>query len=310
MSYTVVPYVEKMINGLDIVIFTFAPEPARTDRHICLTCHPCFSIHISFIERRLRRSQTSRTEAFYIKRRPACFTGNSAFVSYPAASWTYISKDHRIRMMSVYLSVKEIPVIYLLFSVRALTTSSVKPLFEDFAVVCMGMLDRPSEDLIIFRSSVMRVILIPWRYIDSELETVFPTCFRELLEYISFSVTPFALSYGMRTLRVRPDAETVMMLSGNYDTFHSCFLGNGSPLTAVESCRSKYINTLCSISPLDICESVRTEMDKHVELHLLPFYLCWSRQSSIWLRSLNTAGCKNSCSQNHIFPVLHNMDHG
>ena len=192
-------------------------------------------------------------------------------------------------MVFEHLSVEHIPVIYLSFTVRALSTCTIKPLLEDFSVVGMRVFYGLAEYLVIFRGSVVWVILVPRRDVYSELEPILPAGLRELLEDIAFAVAPFALGYGVCALRVWPDAETVVMLCGYDDAFETGFLGYGCPLTTIHFCRIECVYTFISVAPLHVGECVRAEMHEHIGLHLLPLYLGRRWQRSEWFRSRRAA---------------------
>ena len=129
-------------------------------------------------------------------------------------------------MVLEHLAIEHVPVIYLSLAVRTLSACAVKPLLEYFSVVGMRVFYGLAEDFVVFRSSVVRVILIPWRNVYSELETILSAGLGKFLEDITFAVAPFALGYGVCALRVWPDAETVVMFCCYDDTFESGFLGN------------------------------------------------------------------------------------
>src|SRR6185436_11979952 len=74
----------------------------------------------------------------------------------------------------------------------------------------------------IFRPAIILMISIPGREIDAELQSIFTTCGRNLLDHISSTVSPRAVLYRMLGVLRWPQTESVMMLASQDETFHSC----------------------------------------------------------------------------------------
>ena len=295
-SYAFIIYLEELLDALNLVVLRLSPEPARTDGHVCLGCHPCISVSFTLVEN-IAVGRAARSLLAYIHGTPACTSGTSVLVSYPAASGTHIAEDDGIRLHLVYCRIEERPVVGLFLAVRAFTAGAVEPLFEHLSIAAEGMLKRLHEHVVIVVRSIVGIVSVPRRDIDSELEPVLLACLREFLEHVALSVSPAALGHCMPAYRIWPEAETVMMLGSDYDTLHAGSLCGSSPLTAIQCCRVEDIRYLRTIAPLCTGKSVRSEVDEHIVLHLLPFNLRLSRQGAIWLRSLDTVACSESCQR-------------
>ena len=116
----------------------------------------------------------------------------------------------------------------------------------------------------------MRVVAVPRGNIYPEFQTFFPAGIRECLEHIAFTLFPRALGYGMVADGVRPKAETVVVLPGDYYSLEACGLSYFRPLPAVKRSGIEYILSLGSQTPFHSGESVRAEMAEHIHFHFLP----------------------------------------
>ena len=119
----------------------------------------------------------------------------------------------------------------------------------------------------------MRIIAVPWRYIDSELEPFCRTGIREFLQHITLAVFPRTVGHCVGALRVRPETEPVVMFRHNYQPLESGRLGDRDPLFTIKIRGIENILGFRPEPPLHPGESVRPEADKEVHFHLLPFDL-------------------------------------
>src|SRR5574344_850307 len=143
-----------------------------------------------------------------------------------------------------------------------------------------------SKYIVILRSAVGGVILIPRRDIHSKFNPLFLTSTRQLFENISIAVFPPALTNSMCAVCTRPKAETVMMFCGNNNTLHSGQTGCLSPLLTVKMCGCKDFRVFFAVSPFHIGKCIGSEMSKHIILHFLPFKLSRRRSRTIRLWSI------------------------
>ena len=76
---------------------------------------------------------------------------------------------------------ERIPIVNLLFPTGSLSTSTVKPLLEYLSIVGQHLIKRLAEHIVVVGRAIRRMVTIPWRYIDSKLETIFTTRLLNLL---------------------------------------------------------------------------------------------------------------------------------
>ena len=267
---TFIIYLQKVLKRLYLSILALPPEPARTDGHITLRCHPCIAVRRTFIEHLTRVVLLILVD---LHSAPACPAGLSLLISYPTTSGTVVAEDDGVRLKFIYCRVVQRPVIDLYFTVRTLTASAVEPLLEHMSVVSQRRLQRLDEYIIILISTVMRIIPVPWRNIDTELKAILTACLRQVLQDIALSVSPRTLRHGMTTDRIWPQAESVVMLCCDDDALHAGSLGDRSPLSTVHLSRVEQFGLLLTASPLCTGEGVGTEMHEHIVFHFLPFHL-------------------------------------
>ena len=282
-------YIEKISQRLDIIIFVFLPEPSRTNRDVALGRDPCVASLCSLV----KNPDPFRMSGKFIidlHCAPACTSGTSPFISDPTAAGTIVTENHSIRLHTVYGRVEEWPVIDLFLAVRSFSAGSVKPLLEDRTVISQSMLQRLYIYIVVLVCTIMRIMSVPWRNINSEFNTIFPAGIGKFLQDITFAIFPAALGHGVSAVWIRPQAESVMMLTCNDDTFHTRRLGNGCPLTAIHSSRIEQFRLLLTASPLVTGECVRSEMHEHVKFHLLPLDLLLCRQHTVWSRFTDLDG--------------------
>ena len=95
----------------------------------------------------------------------------------------------------------------------------------------------------------MRIVSVPRRDIDSESHIVFTAGIGKFLQDVALAVFPGALRHCMTAYRIRPEAESVVMLSGDDDAFHTCCLCDRDPLSAIKGGRVEYVGVLSSAAP-------------------------------------------------------------
>ena len=176
--------------------------------------------------------------------------------------------------------VEQRPIIHLLLAVRPFAACTVKPLLKHMAIAAKSMLQCLYEHIVIFVCSVMWVVPVPWRYVDAEFKIIFTAGLRQLLQDVTLSILPWTLGHGVAADRVRPKAETVMMLGCDDDSLHAGSFGYRCPLAAIKSGRIEDLGFFLAGAPFRTCKGVRSEVHEHRVFILLPFDLRLGRHDS------------------------------
>ena len=195
------------------------------------------------------------------------------FVAHPAAARSGVAEDDGLGLLAEDRPVEERPVIDLALAGRALAAGAVEPLLEDLAVVGVDVLQGADEDLVVFRRAVTRVVPVPGRDIDAELQARLAAGVREFAQDIAFPVAPATLGDGMGAFGIGPKAESVVVLGRDDHALEAGRLGDRHPLAAVQRRRLEHVLALLAIPPLLAGEGVGSEMQEEVGLHFLPFPL-------------------------------------
>src|SRR5215467_3772256 len=82
----------------------------------------------------------------------------------------------------------------------------------------------------------------------------------------------------------RPQAEPIMMLAGQNQSFHSRRGGCARNLIRIKINRIEDCRRLISVTPLFVGESVEAEMNEAVELHFMPAKLAARRYWTVGFR--------------------------
>ena len=180
------------------------------------------------------------------------------------------------------------PVIDLSLSTSALSAGTIEPLLEDIPVTSQGIFKRLHINFIIFFRPICRVIPVPRGNIDAEFQSVLTAGIGKFPEDIPIPIPPGAVRHSMTAHRIRPQAESVVMLPCDDNTLHPRSLCRTRPLPAVKVCRGEHICVLLAASPFHISKCIRAEMHEHIRLHFLPFQLAGRRHRTIRLRGINT----------------------
>ena len=277
------PYLHQFRSALRL--FGSLPEPAGTYRNIRLGRNPGCAVNIPLPQCVQRRRNGARAESCRIQTAPVGQPGRTPLVAYPAAVGPDVAENYRIRAELPYGFAEKLPVIHLLFAVRSLAASPVEPLLEHGPVTAVVYApEGTGEFKVILRRSVCRVVAVPGRYVNTEFQAIFAAGVGKLFQHVSLSVTPAAPGNRMAALRIRPQAESVMVLGRNYNAPHSGRLSRTGPLAAIQIRRTEKIFRLAAAAPFSTAESIGTEMAEHIVFHLLPFQLGTSGHRAEWLR--------------------------
>ena len=289
MPHTAIVKVGQLLYSLHLVVLLGMIEPARTHGNITLGSRPLISVGMSVLQFpvfRITRIHFSGTQE-----RPVRGSGKAAFIAYPAASRASIRKDNGLWLeFGQHLINTGIIVIRFTVNRTALFRSSVpavasvgavKPHLKDLTVIGHQFVQLLMEVFHVFRRSIVGLMPVPRRKINSELYTILLACFGKITYDISFSIFVRCVSDTIFSQSRRPQAEAVMVLCRQDNPLHARRHKSFHPLLAVQPGRVKSCGIRITVTPLTVIKSVQSEMYESVCLHLLPFhlFLFWNREN-------------------------------
>src|SRR5690606_26650384 len=223
---------------------------------------PTGAFGLSLVQDLGGRRTGSGFEAFGVHRTPVGFPDNTAFIADPAATRTDIAENNRVGLMFIDRSVKQIPVVHLLFAIRSFPVGPVKPYFKDIAVTDEHFGEHVHKYLVVLIRAVSRVVPVPGGKIDPHLQPVLFAGFRQLPQYVALPVFPAAFSSCMRARPAGPEAEPTVMFGRNDNSFHSRLPGGPDPLVRIQRGGVEYIRIFVAMAPFHIGKRIRPKMDK------------------------------------------------
>ena len=255
-------------------------EPAWPDRHVCLRGNPRLAVLVAFGQRLdRRRIVIADPVPFRLQHRPVGLARPTLLVADPADVGADVAEDHGIGLQLAHDRMETREVIDLALAVRALPARTFEPDLEDRPVVRQHLAQLRAEvRVVLLARTVLRVVAIPWRKIDAELESCFATRVAEFAQDVALAILPRARSHGVGAERRRPVAEAVVVLRGDDDSLHSRVLHDTDPLARVELGRVEHRRRIGAMAPLHAREGVRPEVDEPRELKVLPRELPRRRQ--------------------------------
>src|SRR2546421_6067232 len=168
-------------------------KPARSNRDIALRRHPIRARTIATIQTSLISS--TRNEVLCIERGPTRFAADSTLVANPANIGAGIAKQAGIWLqLANHLPGRRPVIVCLAINPPHLFRSAVKPIaaigsvekhFKDRSIVGQQFAQLIAEVSQILRPAIVRMISIPRREIDTELDAVFSTRLRDFSNYIA-----------------------------------------------------------------------------------------------------------------------------
>ena len=185
--------------------------------------------------------------SFLVQQTPVGGTHISCFSAYPAevASVATVVPDDRIRLQLSYHAERLGPlVIGLAVDAPGLvgtaiptvaTIGAIEPHLEDVAVVRQQFTQLVAEISHILSTTVFRMVTVPGRQIDGELQTFLTAGVGQLTYHIAHAVFPRSVLNRVICICRRPHAETAVMLGGEDDALHARLLAHTRPLAAVEA---------------------------------------------------------------------------
>ena len=281
MAHAAVVEVYQMVHAFHLVVLLFVVEPSRTDRHIALCGHPLVAIGVAILQ--LPVFLITRIHLVFPQESPVGGTGVAVFVAHPSASGASVGEDDGLWLVLVdSLPCPGIVIVGAAVDstrlagttvVAVSTVGTVEPYLEDVAILCQEFVELCMEILTVQRCAVKSLMAVPGRQVDTEFESVFLAGCRQFTHDIALAVLVGSIAYAVVGVFGRPEAETVVVLGRDDDALHAGISQCLGPLLAVKPRRVETLERCIAVSPLPVAESVGTEMDKRIGLHLLPRHL-------------------------------------
>ena len=117
------------------------------------------------------------------------------------------------------------------------------------------------------------MIPIPGRQIDGKLQAVFLAGIRHIADKVSFPLFPGSGSHRKIGIGRGPQAESVMMFTGQQDHLHSGLFRRPCPLSGIQFSRVEDGRVFFPRPPFHIGKGIHAVTDKTGKFHLLPFQL-------------------------------------
>ena len=250
-------------------------EPARPDRHIALGGHPVRPRPVAAIQ--ALDVGATRREVRAVLRRPARLPCDATFVADPADVGTRVAEQHRVRLELAHelpgvgpLVVAAIVDLAPLVRAAVVAVAAVRAVEEDlehrpvFGEQLTQLIAIVHE---ILRRAVVLVISVPRREIDAKSQPLTAARLRDLLHRVATEGT--VLDRMLRVSR-RPQAEAVVVLAGEDQPFHPALFRRAHDLVGIEVRWIEHRGRLVAVPPLAVRECVHREVDKAVELEVVP----------------------------------------
>src|SRR5262249_29288245 len=157
-------------------------------------------------------------------RGPTRVAGEAAFVPDPADVRSDVAEDAGVRLHRADHFPRLRPIVVgvsvdrsLLFgaAVKAIAAvGAIVPDLENRTVLSKQFAELRAVDLDVLGAAVGRIVAIPGRKVDTELELLTRGRLREFLDNVAPSAAPFAVDHGMFGSLRGPKAEAIVMLGG------------------------------------------------------------------------------------------------
>ena len=298
MSHTAIIEINQLFGSLYKAVLFGMIEPTRTDGDIAFGCHPLVAICMTIL-----KLVTLVVTGIYFtltEERPVGGTGKTLFVAHPPATGTAVGEDDCLRLYTVQhlVNARIIVVITTVDGTRLLssaipsvsTIGSIEPNFEHFTIIGQQITQLSIKIVQIRRRSVIGLMTIPGRQINSKLQSIFLASFRQFAHDVSFTIFIRTVCHTVVGAGKRPKAKSIVMLGRKNDTFHSCCHQSLGPLFAIQTRRIEHLRRCVTISPFTVVERIQTKVDKSIGFHLLPFHLLRLRNRKNRIGSLDMRG--------------------
>ena len=274
------PEIKQLCRSLDLVIFMRVIEPTRANAHIAFSGNPRFARFITFIKTlSARRIVIADAVTKRREHRPTRLSRPTLFIAHPTNVRTNIAEHHRVWLQLAHERMKAREVVDLTLSVGAFAARAVKPHFKDRTVVAQHFAQLRAKIFVVrLARSILRIVAIPRRKVDAELESTRVTRITQFTQHITASRFPRTRRYRVRAQLRRPIAETIVMLGGDDHALDARVFHHAHPLRRIKRAGIEHLRRLITMPPLFIRKRVGAEVDEASELHLLPRELTRGRQ--------------------------------
>src|SRR2546422_868474 len=267
--------IDQLRGRLDLTVLMLVIEPAGPDGNVTFSRHPVRARPVAAIQ--ARNIRVSRREVLAVGRGPARLAGDPVLVPDPANIRTGVAEKHGGGLQVAH----DLP------CVRPIVVGAVVDLasFVGAAVVAVAAVRTVEEDLEnraiagqqlaqliavvdeVLGAAVILVVAIPRRQIDAKAYALPGARVGNLLHDVA---TEWAVLHRVLSVARRPEAEAVVVLAGEDQSSHPAVTRGADNLVGVEVRGVEDRRQLVAVAPLTIRERVDGEMEKAVELEVVP----------------------------------------
>ena len=256
-------------------------EPSRSDGHVALCRHPLIAVGMSLLQ--LVVFLIAWEHVASAQERPVGGMGVTLFVAHPSAARSAVREHDALRLQLVNQLVGAVVLVVCaaVDGARFLGTAipsvaavgSIEPNLEDVAVAREQLTQLVVEVVHIKRRAVESLVPVPGREVYAKLQSVFLACRGQFAHHVALSVLVRRVAYAVVGVVGGPQAEAVVMLGRDDDTFQSRLDKGLRPLLAIEPGGVEGFQFGVAVPPFAVVEGVQAKMDEGVCLHLLPPHL-------------------------------------
>ena len=310
-SHGLVVGVHQLGQALHMGVFRLVVEPARADAGVRLTRAPDVAVLHAVMQHGVVGL------AFAGHRAPVGLAHITRFGAHPAEVGTVrvVAPDHAVGLELADKPVGLRPLVVGLLDPARLVGAavpavaaigSVEPDLEDVPVVREQFPQLVAEVRDVLRPAVLRIIAVPRREVNSELESFLAARVGQFTDHVALPVLPRRVFHAVFRIGRRPHAEPAVVLGCENDAFHACLLAHACPLAAVQVGRIEQGGILVTEAPLLVRVRVQGIMDEGVHVHVLPGKLLLGRHGPIRLHLVAT-GQKKEGRRRKDRDAFHNL---
>ena len=262
MADTLVIQVHQLFHSLHLVVLALMIEPPWANGDIYLGRQPRLAITIALLQGFcvIKRFKISFVHT------PLRGVGLAFLVAYPTQSRHRTAKDARFGAVFP----NDFPCLLIIVvllrydgahlvgtAIPACTpVGAIEPKLKQRSVVAHKFLNLLMIDIHIALITILRLVAVPRREIQSKLQIVLLACLRQFFDQIPFSILVIGILYGIIGSFSWPEAESVMVFGREDHAFHSCCFQGQHPLFAVQMGGIKGIGWRVAIAPFHVIKRV------------------------------------------------------
>ena len=287
--------VDQPRETFELVVFPRMIEPARTYRDVALARQPCIAVGLAAGE----IIEPFIAAALY--HAPIRLSGPALFVAYPADVGARAAENHRSGLQFVDRPARPLVAVIGLGVDAALlvrtavpavaAVRAVEPVFEKRPVTGEQFAHLVVEISDILLPPVFRMVAVPRRKIDAELESVPAAGIGQLPHQIPLAAAPRGVLHAVLGIGRRPETEPVVVLGREHHAFHSGGPERPHPLVAIQIRRVERRSRSIAVPPFHVVERIEPVMDEGVGFQLLPSELTGIRHRKKRRGSFDAAAC-------------------